>query len=60
MRRIAVISLLLFGLAGCYSRTVEEKPVVVQPQPSHTVIVPPAGATVICPNGDRIPYGTTC
>jgi len=41
------------ALTGCYSRTVEEKPVIVQPppQPSRTIIVPP-GSTVVCPAGE--------
>jgi len=63
MRAIVVISLLAAGaaLAGCYSRTVEERPVVVQPQPqsSSTVVVPP-GSTIICPNGTAVPSGSAC
>lgn len=60
MRKFVLLSLLLAGLAGCSSRTVEEKPVVVQPQPTSTVVMPPAGATVICPNGEQVPYGSAC
>jgi hypothetical protein len=55
MRAKVLIALALsFALAGCYSRTVEERqPVVVQQpqqQPSSTVVVPP-GTTVVCPAG---------
>jgi hypothetical protein len=52
MRAFILVGLVSLSLAGCYSRTVEEKPVVVQPQsqPSSTVVVP-QGSTVVCPAG---------
>lgn len=59
--QIRPIPLLLAGLVGCLHRTVAEKPVVVQsPSQTYTVIVPPAGSAVICPNGLRVPYGAAC
>lgn len=67
MRKLVLVSLLLFSLAGCWSHTVEEKPVVVQPQP--TVVQPPPAANtavvpqtsaVICPNGVQVPAGAAC
>ena len=56
MRSIVIsvtTALMALTLAGCYSRTVEEKqPIVVQPQqPQATVVVPPSGTTVVCPPG---------
>jgi hypothetical protein len=52
MRAKVLIALVLScALAGCYSRTVEERqPVVVQQPPrTNTVVVP--GTTVVCPPG---------
>jgi hypothetical protein len=49
MRQIVVIALMGLSLAACVSRTVEERPVVVQqPQPTNTMIVPP-GSTITPP-----------
>lgn len=51
MRAFLVTAMILLPLtlAGCYSRTVEER-TVPAPAPSNTVVVPP-GSTVICPAG---------
>jgi hypothetical protein len=61
MRTIVLVSLLAAGtaLAGCVDRTVEERPVVVQPQPQSTIVVP-QGSTIICPNGVAVPVGSSC
>lgn len=61
MGKIVLVPFLLVGLIGCSSRTVVERPVVVQPPTTaSTVVVPSAGATVICPNGTQVPYGSHC
>jgi len=50
MRAALVLALFATALAGCYSRTVEERPVVVQPpaqaQAPNTVVVPPGSVVV--------------
>ena len=67
MRNFIWVSFLLTSLVACSSHTVEERPVVVQPQPTvvqppstNTVVIPPAGSTVICPNGVQVPVGAAC
>ncbi|WP_162914511.1 hypothetical protein [Desertibaculum subflavum] len=45
---LAVLAPLTFGLAACGD---DDKTVVINPQPNATVVVPPGGATKVCPAG---------
>jgi hypothetical protein len=54
MRNLVLIgiALLPLTLAGCFSRTVEERPVQVAPaQAPATTIIVPSGSTVVCSPG---------
>jgi hypothetical protein len=46
MKKLLLVALIPLGLAGCLSFS-DNSP----PQPTHTTVVVPSGATVTCSNG---------
>lgn len=48
MRTLLALVVVSFGLAACGG---DDRPVVVNQPPGSTVIVPPSGTPIICPNG---------
>ena len=47
MRSLLAVFLVSIGLAACGG---DDRPVVVNQPPGSTVIVPPSGTPIICPN----------
>jgi hypothetical protein len=45
---LAVLTPFAFGLAACGD---DDRTVIVNPQPSSTVVVPPGSTTKVCPAG---------
>lgn len=49
MLKIIPLILLCLGVAACGGS--DNRPVIVQPPPNSTVVVPPSGQPIVCPNG---------